>query len=483
MNSYSHLLFKRGFLLTDSLHLEFKDELTQNTVGKWKLYNIGKFRLYYDGCLPMSVVENNRYKVALLGLVLNPFDEVNDIHLIAKKLLSKMKKGEEEFLDYLDELSGRFVIITQTPYKTEVYNDACGTRTVYYNTKGIGTTISSHSSIIADLFGYKKSKIASDILTSKDFIGRKYLPGLMSPYDEIKPLSPNTKYHIEKRSVIRIFPRDPLPENVDTEELVSDLTSIMRKQASLLCENHKISISLTAGLDSRLTYSTYNSIDGDINYFTHMNINSTSAYKEDIRIGSELAKLKNVPYTIYEYPSNNNRDEISDFKVVWEKNLGFNRGSMLLYKMYADKFPENRVHVRSNIAEIARVFYKNRTETLNPKKLARLYTRSTIGQDPHVISSFQDFINTAKFRKDNFFNFEYQDLFYWEHRMPMWHSWIVNESDVAYETFVPYNNRVLLKMMLSAPFEIRGSGELFVRMINEMWPETLQFPVNKEIMV
>lgn len=43
--------------------------------------------------------------------------------------------------------------------------------------------------------------------------------------------------------------------------------------------------------------------------------------------------------------------------------------------------------------------------------------------------------------------------------MGMWHSWIVNESDVAYETFVP-NNRKLLKMMLSIPEEERNSDEL-----------------------
>lgn len=64
--------------------------------------------------------------------------------------------------------------------------------------------------------------------------------------------------------------------------------------------------------------------------------------------------------------------------------------------------------------------------------------------------------------------------------MGMWHSWIVNESDAAYETFVPFNNRKLFKMMLSIPEEERNSDELFIRVINNINPALMDIPVNKK---
>lgn len=481
MNTYSHLLYKRGFLFTD-LELQFKDKLSQSVVERWNNISFGKYNLYFEKSLSFSFLQEDGYKVAIIGLVLNPFDKKNDISGICKSLLLNKKKSENDFLDYLDQLSGRFIIITQTPEVTEVYNDACGTRTVFYDTTDQVTVIASHATMIADLLGYKPSKKANELIKDKKFKGRRYLAGLMSPYDDVKPLTPNTKYQVETRKVIRFFPREDLTNQKTYEELLDEISSILKTQAELLCENNKVSISMTAGLDSRLTYAAQRDIKANVDYFTHISSTNKDPYLEDIDIATKLTSLKNNKYTIYEYSAESHRRGFEDFRVIWLKNVGMMRGSMHLFKMYTDMFTEDRVHVRSNIAEIARVYYPNRSEYLSAKKLARYYTRSEVGKYPEVIKSFQEFIDTTQFTKDNMYNYEYQDLFYWEHRMGMWHSWIVNESDTAYETFVPYNNRALLKIMLSTPYDKRKTGDLFTDLIDIMWPELLKYPVNKEFL-
>ncbi|MGM0853964.1 MAG: hypothetical protein ACQEWI_15355 [Bacillota bacterium] len=482
MNNYARHLFRRGFLLTDIKVLVFKDKLSQQTIDKWSTVSFGKYQLHFDNDMPSVVLEDKGYRIALLGLVLNPFDKLNNKNHIAGKLLKKKQESEEVFLNYVDELSGRFVIISQTPEITEVYHDACGTRTVYYDCLGEGTVISSHSTLIADLLDYKASKRSFELLTHKEYGGRRYLPGLLSPYEGVKPLIPNTKYQVEKRTVKRIFPRGPIEPIHSVDELVDELVAIMQTQAELLYENNKISVSLTAGLDSRLTYAMQSKIDGDVDYFTHISVSNPRKFREDIKIAKKLADIKKAPYKVYEYSTNNDQPELMDFRRVWQKNVGMYRGSMHLFKMYADQFPKDRVHIRSNIAEIARVFYSNRSEELNAEELAKLYTTTKMNEHPAVIESFQDFIETNHFSKENFYNYEYADLFYWEHRMPMWHSWILLESDVAYESFVPYNNRILLTKMLSAPYEERESGTLFTKMIHKVWPELLELPVNKIVM-
>lgn len=91
---------------------------------------------------------------------------------------------------------------------------------------------------------------------------------------------------------------------------------------------------------------------------------------------------------------------------------------------------------------------------------------------------FRLLISITEFKNDKFYNYNYFDLFYWEHRMTLWHSLIVLESDMAYETHILYNNRVLLSKMLTAPYEVRESSEPFIKMIRDTWPELLNLPSN-----
>lgn len=483
LKTYQNSLYRRGFLLTNLNKLDFNNKLTQRVLSGWKKLEFNLYNIWFDPNTEYAKVEEDGYKIFLLGLVLNPFDKRNNMEEICNCLLMEKRKSEDDFLDYLDQLSGRFVIISQTPDCTEVYHDACATRTVFYDTLNEYKAVSSHAMLIADLFNYSISKNAMDISTHPDFRRVRYLPGLLSPFDEIRPLTPNTKYQVEERTVKRIFPRYPLEVLSSSDEVVNELLSIMQTQANLLCSNNKVSVSLTAGLDSRLTYAIMANVKGsDINYFTHKSLESPEVYREDIEIAEKLAELYDNPYRVYEYEFDKEQEGMAEFKQIWYKNLGMRRGSVYLFKMYADEYPAERIHIRSNIAEIGRVFYKNRNEELSATELARLYTitslKATLKDNPDVINWFQEFINITDFQKERFFNYDYADLFYWEHRMCLWHSWIVLESDMAYDTFILYNNRVLLSKMLSIPYEERRSGELFLKLIRKANHEVLKYPIN-----
>ncbi|WP_226619883.1 hypothetical protein [Cytobacillus firmus] len=482
MNSYINKLYPRGFLLTDIESPVFNNQLTEHVFKKWGKLKLGEYTLFFDASTTNTYLQNGSYKIFIQGLVLNPFDNLASINEIANKLLFKKMDSEVTFLDYLDQLSGRFVIITQNKDLTEVYNDACGTRTVFYNDSPQTAAIASHSELIADLLGYKHSKKSTALRKHPLFKKIRYLPGLYTPFDEVKPLTPNTKLLVEKRKVERIFPRSPIVETTSVDNLVDELVSLLKNQVHLLAEHNKVSVSLTAGIDSRLTYAMFSDVRGDIDYFTHINTDSTQSYIEDVRVAKELARMGNSPYRLIEYKLDKEQEGLKDFTEIWLKNLGMNRGSLYLFKAYTDLFPEGRVHVRSNLAEIARTYYRKTSDNVNAKVLSRLYTKSELKNDPEIIKSFQEFIKVTGFKQENLFNFDYADLFYWEHRMSLWHSYIVLESDMAYETYILYNNRALLTKMLSAPIEIRESNELFIRMIQKAWPEVLDLPVNGEML-
>lgn len=477
MNKYEHLLYKRGFLLTDFDDITFKDSVTSRVFKKWNHIYFNNYHIYLEPSLQYSLYRTKHREVLVMGLLINPFKSINSHVLICKQLAEC--KDETEFLEYLDEISGRFTIIDNFKNKTQVYGDAGGTRTIYYDKNH--SIVSSHSHLIADLMNYKASEQALSVMSSKEFTGRKYLPGLLSPFNEIRPLTPNTRYTIEDKLVERFFPRRKLSTS-KFNDTIDEVTNVLRIQSKLIHELYKTSTSLTAGLDSRLTFAIQSDNLGDKDYFTHISNVNPISFEEDVKIGKKLAEMYNEKHTVYEYSTKNMDVDFKEFKSIWLKNVGMYRGSVYLFKTYADNYPSDRLHIRSNLAEIVRVYYKSREGSSSLEKIVNLYTKSDYRYNPLVIKSFKEFINIAKFDNEYFYNYNFADLFYWEHRMGMWHSWIVNESDVAYETFVPFNNRKLLKMMLSIPEEERYSDELFIRVINNINPDLMDIPVNKKML-
>jgi hypothetical protein len=55
--------------------------------------------------------------------------------------------------------------------------------------------------------------------------------------------------------------------------------------------------------------------------------------------------------------------------------------------------------------------------------------------------------------------------------------WLL-EMDISHDNFVVYNNRTLLKKLLSVDLSHRRNSEVFYRTIESLWPECLSVPIN-----
>ncbi|WP_213810180.1 hypothetical protein [Jeotgalicoccus sp. WY2] len=78
-------------------------------------------------------------------------------------------------------------------------------------------------------------------------------------------------------------------------------------------------------------------------------------------------------------------------------------------------------------------------------------------------------------------HYDYQvlDLYYWEHRMGRWHPELLNETDLAFDTFLPFNLRAILDIGMAFSFEKRKSGYLFKELINKSYPILNFYGVNE----
>jgi hypothetical protein len=87
-----------------------------------------------------------------------------------------------------------------------------------------------------------------------------------------------------------------------------------------------------------------------------------------------------------------------------------------------------------------------------------------------VVATFQDFIDLTEFRVSKFFNYNFYDMFYWEHRLPKWQNILCTEAEMATDVFIPFSNRNLLKLFLSVPNHHRQRADIHMAICDRIKP-------------
>jgi len=111
-------------------------------------------------------------------------------------------------------------------------------------------------------------------------------------------------------------------------------------------------------------------------------------------------------------------------------------------------------------------------DEVRPSTLARVYRVGN--QAAPFVPSFQDFWRTTRFNQMK--NYDPLDMFYWEHRMSVWHAGVVQEVDGAWDSIALFNSRRVLEPMLQV--EERGNGEVLREICRQANPAVLDVPIN-----
>src|SRR5699024_2431184 len=135
-------LYPYGFIFSYSNSLKVPD-----TFKLLKINN--EYNFYYD---PISTI---KYKMHLDDFIIihghftfsNPDSSIDNDEL-TELLFATYSNDFNKFLDILDYLAGRYVIIVGNSSEVRIYNDAVGTRSVYYSLSS--NLVSSHVNLIAD---------------------------------------------------------------------------------------------------------------------------------------------------------------------------------------------------------------------------------------------------------------------------------------------------------------------------------------------
>ena len=467
-------LFARGFLLvTDERTLRF-------VPGHFRREDTGLGTLYRDPRLRLARGEAGAAEVLLLGIAADARSGEADQDVLAKGLAKALKRNREAFFEELDWLGGRYVVVARKRPSAPVrlMADATGMRAVFH-APGEPGVAGSHAALVA-------ANVADDGAELGRRLPNKFgFPGLATPWRDVDFLSANTWLEVASGKVKRFYPREAFEER-SVEDAGRELVRLARNMARGFHGIAPVVFSLTAGLDSRLSLAIQRDLVGEARTFTYFRKMSQDTDAADLAISGDIAERFGLRWEVLRP-----REFEADTRLgrIIALNAPYSHVPKLA-QIYRRHWGTDEVlHLRSNVSEIGRLFYwrgREQPNSKDPDDLMRPFfkvlSRHRLPGEKAVERARREF--QRQFRRTGITKaldtIHYLDLMYWEHRMVSWHSQVVAESDVAFESVSLYNCRKVLEILLSQPFAVRREAGVYHAAIREAWPELLDWPINPE---
>lgn len=459
-------LYIRGFLITDDKNI---DTLKYPFYRNWYNVNIGNYDFYINNDQKLYLYKSNNKIYFIIGHAYDPFtNEYKESNIL--KYISKADKNGL-YYNTINELTGVFVAgYIKNENEIYFYGDAACMMSTFYGTHDNKLYISSHTQLIGDLCNLEFDEFVKELLQYKyyDLFGR-CLPGDLSPYNEFKRIIPNFEYSYKngRFSWKRFYMTDKVniaSSNKDYENIINECYKIMCDSLKLIPKKWKHpAISLTGGCDSKTTLSCVENFN-EYDYFSYISVKKE---RPDAEAAHKIAKMLGINHNIYEIPSD--LKNYPKFDLV-EKILRANCGNIgkvnvndIKKRMYFADNEDFDVEVKSWVSEVARAYYHKRfakkkmPQNVTPRILTSIYkvfiNNRTLAKKVDKI--FEEYLSKYYTNQD-FENIEWYDLIFWEYRVAAWNGLVITgEHQYSFDITIPYNNRILLRYLLSTPLQYR----------------------------
>ena len=410
--------------------------------------------------------------VALIGHCIDLRRPDADERYIATSLAGiAVRDGFDAMLADTDDLLGRFAAICRIGGRWHVFNDASAMRTVYYAEDR--PAIASHSTLLGELIGAQP----------RMEIFRHYwcaLPGNASPVPGVRVLPANFELDIETRGLRRYWPRAARRER-PVAALADELDTLFSRAADAIAIRWTPAISMTAGLDSRFTLAVFRHTS-NITTFTYDRGEQDAV---DLALARQVCARLNIPHN--RLPAVGRSRAQSVYRLI--ESMPDCSFDQTVAAIYLSTFQGDRhIHVRSNLAEIGRAFWRKHPgmpTTLDPANWVGVsmskWTAHLPGREAAAALmgvEMPRFFAAVGYDQPTIHGYDVWDLVYMEHRMATWHGQALLGSDPAFDTAILFNARRILDLMLAAPLAERKNATLLRRIIAKRAPELADIPVN-----
>lgn len=457
--------FARGYLLSSGPR---KTEVPAH----WATVVVGPWRLDHDPRLPVAIASRDvdPQAVLVLGHAFCSEWGTTDSAATSRRLLEAVAAKSEwtKFDREVAWLGGRYVVVAFDGEETRVHVDPMASLSCFYaEGPSRALHLSSHSALVARAVGEESSTQTQWIMRHPDYNspGGKSLPGLIQPHDRVSLVFANCALAIDDRSVrhLRVFPYADLGAMSvahAASTFIDELRFQMRCWLDVASSHY---LALTAGSDSRaILASTMDQLQArDVTALTyHFFERGTSSTTVDLVGASRLARDARLRFIAVDLSKQ--LQGTSPMAGLYNETFPtWARFPTLAQALY-ETLPADSTLTVGIGGEIGTVFYQERSETnITPQVLARKFTQAGVSGSAELIKHMEAYSEHTHLRSDAIANYDFYDLFYWEHRLSKWAAAGYSEFDLSTSTVLPLNSRRLLCAMLALPLEQRRSKAIY----------------------
>lgn len=456
-------LYTRGFLITNDPNI---NEDSYPFYNNWVCERIEGIYFYIHNKQKIYIRELQSGSIAfLIGHAYNPIADLYDEQEILEYVYSK------NIYERVSELTGIFVIGVVTDDSVKFIGDAACMQSVFYGTVNGFVYISSHSYLLKDITGVSDDPFIRELTSYKYYrLFGRMLPGDRTAYCEFRRVEPNFEYEYkEDRCFIkkRFYPlkKIEIVQNEDEyNKIIDKCYEIMKSNMTLIPKKWgRPAISLTGGCDSKTTLSCVE----DYSKYSYFSYISTGKEEPDAIAAHQIAEMLGIEHTIYNIPQNDSDfADIDVVKKILEQNggnIGENNVNDIRKRAFFANHNDFDVEVKSWASEIARAYYNKRfhkkrmPHKVTPRMMTAMYkvivnNRKLAKSIDNIFSEYlQDYYNDNSVE-----NMDWYDLIFWEYRVAAWNGLVISgEHNFSYDLTIPYNNRVLLDLLLRTPLKKR----------------------------
>lgn len=469
---YRNKLYNFGFLLTDSNDIE---------TGLYPFYDNWQYFAFYNWNLLVNknqsvcFVETDGVFYVIVGHCVNPFDMKID----ERDILSSLSRiSKEKQIGLINELTGIFTLFIISSAQLICFGDACTIQSIYYGFINSKLYITTHENIVGDILGLQRSEYVEHLINYKYFrLFGNQLPGDISQFNELNRLVPNhyLSFSQDQIDIKRFY--YPHTVQLEDKEIASQAADLLQKTMACFVKKwEKPAVSLSGGCDSRTTLSCAKDFYSSFYYYSFI---SSDEEAVDCDAAKQLCKCLGLEHKTYLIPENDG--DIEDVEII-RMILDWNIGNLLPLKKsevrkqaFFSKINDFDIEIKSWVSEIGRAYYSKRFNgrkkfgKISPRKCTTLYKfflfdRSLVRETDLIFKRFiQQYLSQIDF------SMPWQEQFFWEFRMSSWNGRsVTGEHRFSHNITFPYNNRLLLELLLSGTQESRVHDLIYAAIRNKM---------------
>lgn len=434
----------------------------------WSTVDFDEWTISFCRYLKLTKLVDKKNKVIgyILGWAINP-DGLLLSDIVSVDFCFDDKDFEAKIELYYSYLSGRFIALSIINFR--LYIDPAGQLSVVYN---IATgEIASSLFLISDF--HEPIDEFSKVLNFPNV--DRFFPFGITINENVIRVIPNHYLDIKSLSQIRHWPVHSefshKFSNLSTADIIYSIAEQLKNNIDALAKNYTLSMSLTAGKDSRMLLAASKKYFNSISVFT-TSIPDKQAIL-DCKIAEIISKKFNIDHTILNWVSPKAQDLID-----WQIKGGFSGAGRTWQSVTTLKqLDSSKIILTGLCGEVGRSFYWRKEDlkggNLTPSLILK---RMGFPEHPKLLKLAQEWCVSL-------LEFEFcdaLDLLYIEQRLGCW----AGPNYYGHDNIVriaPLSDRKIFELMISLPKEYRYQDAMPKDIIMLLWPDLLSFPFNEPI--